>query len=217
MILQKKNLLFDFDGTLVDSAPLHEEAFRMTLASRRPDLLAVFDYPALKGLTTSESFGRIGIVEGDELDYCVRCKQETYRQFVHQGRLKLFSGVQSLFEAAQGAGCELFLVTSGSVGSVCGALKQLGIGNRFRGVVTAEDVPFGKPSPDPYLLCLKRFALTVAESVAVEDAPSGVVSARAAGLQVIGVNDPGIQPIVDCFFLTMTEFAGALGYLGEKV
>lgn len=216
MILPKKNLLFDFDGTLVDSAPLHEEAFRSTLARRRPDLLDAFDYQALKGLTTAEAFQRIGVVDGDERQCCVQQKQQTYRQFVRQGRLKPFSGVGALFDAAKETGCELFLVTSGSAASVHAALAQLDIGKDFRGVVTADDTPSGKPSPDPYLFCLKRFGLSVSDSIAIEDASSGVSSAHAAGLQVVGVNDPAIQTVVDCFFPDLTHLAEALENMREK-
>jgi HAD superfamily hydrolase (TIGR01509 family) len=216
MIAAKRNLLFDFDGTLVDSAPLHEEAFRATLAHQRPDLLRAFDYQALKGFTTSEAFGRIGVVDSSELECCIREKQRTYRQFVEQGRLELFRGVGSLFEAARAAGCELFLVTSGSAPSVHAALERLDIRSRFRGIVTADDVARGKPSPDPYLFCLKRFDLTTRDSIAIEDALSGVMSARAATLSVIGVNDPGVEPVVDCFFLTMSRFARAFSLLRRR-
>ena len=216
MILPKKNLLFDFDGTLVDSAPLHEEAFSLTLARRRPDLLDAFDYPALKGLTTAEAFQRIGVVDGDERHSCVQQKQQTYRQFVRQGRLKPFSGVGALFDAARATGCELFLVTSGSAASVHAALGQLDLRKEFRGVVTADDVSGGKPSPDPYLFCLKRFGLSASDSIAIEDASSGVSSARAAGLQVVGVNDPAIEPVVDCFFPDLTHFAQALETIREQ-
>ena len=76
--------------------------------------------------------------------------------------------------------------------------------------VVVTDVATGKPSPYPYLKCLNKFALTAADSVAVEDARAGVLSAKAAGLRVIGVHDSTIAGSVDCYFPTLSALNKAL-------
>ena len=85
------NLLFDFDGTLANSASLHAQAIVDVLTVERPDLLAAFSYEPLKGLTTAEAFRKIGIGEEPQLSRCVITKQQKYRRLVAEGYLLLFA------------------------------------------------------------------------------------------------------------------------------
>lgn len=204
------NMLFDFDGTLADSSPLHAQAIRDVLAVERPDLLANFSYEPLKGLTTSEAFRRLGVTDELQLSCCVTAKQQRYRDFVRAGRLALLPGAHATLDAARAGKRRLFLVTSGSSGSVMMALAKLGIVDLFDAIVTSDDVTRGKPAPDAYVFCLRNHGLVAAQSVAIEDATSGVRSARDAGLAVVGVNDPRIAPVVDWFFPDLSVFAAAL-------
>ncbi len=205
------NLLFDFDGTLADSSPLHVQAMAETLSAERRDLLPDFDYEPLKGLTSKETFLKLGICEAPQLNRCIKAKQQRYRQLLSEDRLSLLPGARSALKVAQANKHHLFLVTSGSAGSVSLALEKLGIAGCFEAIVTSDDVPRGKPSPDPYRFCIEKFGLMPVQSVAIEDAASGVISAQGAGLRVIGVNNPKIQPLVNQFFLNMNLFAEALG------
>ena len=170
------------------------------LTVERPDLLAAFSYEPLKGLTTAEAFRKVGIGEEPQLSRCVITKQQKYRRLVAEGHLLLLRGARSALDVARANKRRLFLVTSGSAGSISLALAKLGIADFFEGIVTSDDVPRGKPAPDPYRFCIEQFGLTLAQSIAIEDLPSGVCSARAAGLRVIGVNNPEIRTLVDCFF-----------------
>jgi beta-phosphoglucomutase len=204
------NLLFDFDGTLADSVPLHAQAIVDVLTMERPDLLAAFSYEPLKGLTTAEAFRKLGIGEEPQLSRCVITKQQKYRRLVGEGHLLLLPGARFALDVAQANKRSVFLVTSGSTGSVSLALAKLGIADFFEAIVTSDDVPRGKPAPDPYRFCIEKFGLTLAQSIAIEDSPSGVCSARAAGLRVIGVNNPEIRTLVNCFFPDINLFAESL-------
>jgi HAD superfamily hydrolase (TIGR01509 family) len=194
-----RNYLFDFDGTLVDTSPLHAEAYRRVLEERRPDLVAGFDYRALKGKTTRAGYAALGIAEAD-LDAFTACKQTLFRAAVAAGRMYIMPGAAELLNTLKARGIGLYLVTSGSLGSVSEALKAASLTDLFQGIVTADDVTRGKPAPDPFLLCLERFGLDPAESVVVEDALSGVRSAHAAGLKVIAVHDTALKTEADMFF-----------------
>ena len=200
MILSARAFLFDFDGTLVNSAPLHEWAFRMVLSTVSPGLLDQFDYETIKGLTTRHSFVRLGIDDVATLDWCVSAKQRIYREAVAEGHLKAFPGARSILEAVDALGAESFVVSSGSAESVQRGLDSCGLRGYLAGVITAEDAPAGKPAPAPYLACLARFELDRASSIAVEDASAGVRSAQAAGLRVIGVHNPVIASAADSYF-----------------
>jgi len=208
---QFHNLLFDLDGTLVDSSPLHAQAFRHVLEVERPDLVPAFHYDPLKGLTTREAFVRLGIQDGKQLARCIAAKQAHYRKSVADGRLAPLPGARQLLQDCVRARRRLFLVTSGSAPSVRLALGSLDLLHLFEGVVTSDEVRIGKPAPDPFLYCLNQHHLETTTSVAIEDATSGVVSARAAGLAVIGVNNPQIATAVDWFFEDLPALRSAIG------
>jgi HAD superfamily hydrolase (TIGR01509 family) len=205
-----KNLLFDFDGTLVDSVPLHAHAFCDVLANENSAALTSFNYEPLKGLTTREAFRTLGIVDEPRLSRCVAAKQQSYRNLVRDGALTLLPGARSLLERVAKGGWRSFLVTSGSRESVRVALDTLGIADQFASIVTSEDVARSKPAPDPYLFCLRTYGLDAAASIAVEDAPSGVRSAAGAGLSVAGVGNPRIAALVTWYFRDLEAFAAAI-------
>ncbi|MDE5446824.1 HAD-IA family hydrolase [Bradyrhizobium sp. CSA207] len=200
-----RNFLFDFDGTLIDSAPLHAEAFYDVVREERPTLISGFSYEPLKGLMTSDAFRRLGIADEAEVRRLSAKKQTRYRNLVHRGRLSLLPGARELLREGANEGYRLFLVTSGSGPTVRTALAALNLLDVFEDVVSADDVKMGKPFPDPFLLCLQRNGLTKSESIVIEDAESGVIAARAANLSVAGVNNRGVESIVDCFFSDLTK------------
>jgi beta-phosphoglucomutase len=200
MKLAARAFLFDFDGTLVDSGPLHAWAFREVLASAAPATLTHFEYETIKGMTTRDSFARLGIGDACTLDWCVAAKQRLYREAVRCGRLRAYSGARQILETVRANRAKNYLVTSGSADSVRHALDSCGLEEFFAGVITAEDAPAGKPAPAPYLACLVRFGIHPVNAVAIEDSPAGVSSAQGAGLHVIGVHNPDIATTADLYF-----------------
>ena len=184
----KTNYLFDFDGTLVDSSPLHDWAFREVLKTELPAALAQFDYEQARGRATSEVFLECGVTDPAERQRLTALKQRCYQQAVGDGRLRVFPGAAEVLAALSRAGRDLYLVTSGGRSSVELALAATGLAHYFRGVVTASDVNRGKPAPDLYLEALRRFGLDPSSCLVIEDAPSGAEAARAAGLDVIIVD-----------------------------
>ena len=169
------HFLFDFDGTLADSAPLHEWAFRDALAAVAPWTLADFNYAELKGLSTRDACRRLGINQLDLLDFCIAHKQRLYRDAVRAGLLVAFRDARALLRAILELGGDNYLVTSGSADSVGLALDQLDLSALLAGIVTADDAVAGKPAPDLFLQCLAKFGLSVADSIAVEDARDGLL------------------------------------------
>jgi len=212
-----RHFLFDFDGTLVDSAPLHAMAFRKALAIAAPESLTEFEYESLKGLSTRTAFLRMGIAPDARLERCVAEKQKSYRDAVRSGGVKEFPGARSLLNAILADGGTNYLVTSGSPESVNLLLDELKLGFFFSGIITAADVSAGKPDAEPYLVCLQRFELRLDETVAIEDAPSGASSAKAAGLRVIGVHNPGVARLSDYYFPTLSALDAALRKRVERL
>ena len=183
----KRNFLFDLDGTLVDSVAVHARAYVETLSPRYPERARGFEYAPVAGRPTHEVFKALGMKK-PELDEMTQQKQRLYRESIEAGRVKLFPGAAELLRSLQEAGRGLFLVTGASRISAERVLELTGIRTFFAGLITADEVEWGKPSPQPYLRALQNHALEPAECLAVEDGESGVQSAFAAGLDVVLVH-----------------------------
>jgi HAD superfamily hydrolase (TIGR01509 family) len=190
-------MLFDLDGTLIDSAPLHEAAFTAVLAARLPARLPGFDYERVRGQTTRQVFEGLGVADPELLAACVEQKQAHYRDAVASGRLRPMPGARDLILWLRGRAAGVYLVTGGSRRSIEAALGATDLAGLFDGIVTAEDAPRGKPAPDGYLHCLARYNLAAADCCAVEDAPDGIAACRAANIRVAGVFNPAVQETAD--------------------
>ncbi len=189
----KRHFLFDLDGTLVDSSAAHERAYRDALAGHSRELAAAFGYEATKGKRTVEVFRELGLGEPELLARLVRKKQEAYLAHVARGDVELFPGARALLDrlVATGRGC--FLATGASRRSTDQVLARCGVTGLFTDTVTADDVQHGKPSGDCFELLVRRWQLTPADCLVVEDAENGVAAARAAGLHVAVVHSPAVR------------------------
>jgi beta-phosphoglucomutase len=193
-LLRHRNcFLFDLDGTLVDSSACHEQAFVRALNTRRPDLLPSFCYERHKGQATRQVFEDLGVSDRQLQAEMTRDKQDFYMENVYAGKVALLPSAGRLLDFLQARGNRIFLVTGASSRSCRAVLSSLGLAERFDLVITGEDVARSKPSPDPYLECVRRAGLLAQECIVVEDAIAGIESARAAKLEVIVVNNTGLS------------------------
>jgi len=201
--------LFDLDGTLVDSSPVHAHAYRQVLADRHPDLMAGFDYSAVSGLTTLDAFRKLGL-DDNQSQEATLAKQGLYREAVRAGAVRALPGAGALLENIKTRGAAIAIVTSASRASATRTLEGTELLAFTDALITADDVIRGKPDPEPYRTALARLNANPAKAVAVEDALSGIAAAHAAGVKVIGVHEPAIRAQADVFFDYLAAFAGAL-------
>lgn len=198
----------DLDGTLVDSAPVHEAAFRDALAELAPSLLGAFRYQDHAGEATREAVARLG-AGPDLAERLTRRKQQLYRSYVDAGRVAPCRGAGRLLDRLAARGRTAYLVTSGSRGSVHRVLAACALSGRFRGVLARDDVPAGKPDPLVYREACRRWAVGPEDVVVVEDSAHGVAAAVGAGLVTLQVHAdrpaPGAVPVAD-----LDELAAAL-------
>nr|WP_246496927.1 HAD family phosphatase [Sphaerisporangium rubeum] len=178
----------DLDGTLVDSCPAHEAAFRQAIAEFAPGALATFRYAEHTGASTAEVAARL--VPGDAVtaERLTRRKQRLYHEYVEAGMVALLPGARRLLDRLTEDGRTAYLVTSGSRGSVERVLAACSLGGCFRDVLTSDDVPVSKPDPWFYAYACRRWSVDPAEAVAVEDSAHGVASAVGAGLVTLQVH-----------------------------
>jgi HAD superfamily hydrolase (TIGR01509 family) len=181
--------LFDLDGTLVDTMPLHFVAWRKALwqCGLGRELDEDYFY-SLGGVPTLLVAQRIGEHYGVKLDAAEveRVKEKIYLD--HLGDAKLIKPVVA-FARRVARTHPVAIVTGGMPDVAQGSLQATGLGDLFRIVVTPADVPpgRGKPAPDMFLLAARRMGVAPERCLVFEDAEPGIVGARAAGMQFVRV------------------------------
>ena len=207
LLSTKKAFLFDLDGTLVDSSPLHERAYLETFKANGLDV--PFRYEDAKGRSTYDYLATI-LSEKDlpRLQALGAEKQARYRHSI--AFLEPLPGANRLLAFLKSEGKRLFVVTGGSRRSSDHALQSLGLAGYFEGMVAADDVENSKPAPDPYQHALDRLGLPSPQAVAIEDAENGVLSCRAANLDVILVNNEEAGRRIQPYFPDLDSLLKAL-------
>ena len=188
LLARKRLLIFDFDGTLVDSSPLHARAFAEVFAPHGVEV----DYPRIAGMTTEAAVDRLAAearlaLAANERQRLVGAKRERGRQLIEQ-ELEAIDGGPDFVRSAAGR-FQLALCTSGSRRSVEAALVRVELAGCFDPVLTAEDVTRSKPDPEIFLSALDRTGAAAADALVFEDADSGVAAAKAAGIDVLRLPD----------------------------
>ena len=179
-------LLFDLDGTLIDSADANHAAYSRALQEFgvhiEPDEVA----KAAAGRQWRDFLPELLYEAGVERDPAAIAarKGELYRDAL--GDLRL-NGALLALAASVGPEMKTALVTTASSQSVRAILDHPNLRHTFDCVVTGDDVTRHKPDPEAYLLAMARLQLDPRECLAFEDSDIGVASARAAGVSVVRV------------------------------
>ncbi len=180
-------ILFDIDGTLADTDPLHIRAFNIML-ERFGRRISHEEYVRrVMGFANAEImrdfFPDMPVAERRALaDF----KEATFRELV-ASELTPMPGLLDLMDWADDAGLPMAAVTNAPAANAELMLTGLSIRHRFRTVVIGDDLPRGKPDPLPYLVAGERLGVDCANCVAFEDSRSGMRSANGAGAYAIGV------------------------------
>jgi HAD superfamily hydrolase (TIGR01509 family) len=120
-----------------------------------------------------------------------RRKDEIFRGI--EAEIQPFAGVLPFLRQLEHFGVAKAVATSASEIRTASTIERMGLGGYFDAVVTAADVVAGKPHPHVYQLACERMKVLPGNALAFDDAPSGVQSARSAGLRCIGVSNNGLS------------------------
>ncbi|MDS1272651.1 HAD family phosphatase [Lipingzhangella sp. LS1_29] len=187
-------VLWDLDGTLVDSEPLWTVALNdvATELGRPLSSEARSEMTGTDGPTTMRMLADYtGVRMADEELLALRDRVEQHVHTLLMERTPVLPGAEEILRALRRTGTPMALVTSSPQDIAEIALTALG-SDRFDVVVTAADVRHRKPDPEPYLLAARRLEVPPTESWAVEDSPSGADAAETAGCTVL--LSPGALP-----------------------
>jgi beta-phosphoglucomutase len=181
-----KALIFDMDGTIVDSDPVHLRAFADAFAPYGVNVDEDIFRTKISGRTNPLIFGALlPDVPAEEHPRLADEKEAHYRKLA--GDLEPLHGLPELIAWAERHDLRLALVTNGPRLNVEHTLRALRIAERFEVTIAGEDVARAKPDPLPYLTALDRLSLSPDEAIAFEDSPAGLKAAKAAGMYTVGI------------------------------
>lgn len=179
-------LLFDLDGTLAETDPIHFAAFIEVFASYGLPM----DETIFRDKILGQPNSAIGatffphLTPAEQMAICDH-KEAVYRGMA--GRIEPLPGVRALLDWARAEGLACGVVTNAPRANAMLVLDGAGIADYFSAVVCAQELPRSKPDPLPYLTGIDALNGDPARSLAFEDSPAGITAAVAAGLPTVGM------------------------------
>jgi len=179
-------ILFDLDGTIVNTDPIHYIAWREMLKKHSIEIDENFYKSRISGRLNpaiiKDILPQLSSEDGVKL---AEEKEALFREFAPD--LQPLAGFSQLLEWTKTHQLKRALVTNAPRLNVQFMLEVLGIKEAFHTVVIAGEDIAGKPDPAPYQIALNNLGIQATDAIALEDSPSGIRSAVGAGIRTIGI------------------------------
>ncbi|MDY6913066.1 MAG: HAD family phosphatase [Planctomycetota bacterium] len=192
-------LIFDFDGVVVDSEPIHLACFRHVLASRGLQLTREDYYGKYLGYDDHDCFLAAlhdqGASSGEqEITKMIAEKSALVKEALSKS-IEPMPGAVELIRSAADQGLPVAVCSGALRQEIELAAQAVGVRDCFATIISAEDVPRGKPDPAGYVLAARKLAELLGRAVrpgrcvVIEDSPAGIDAAHAAGMKVLAVTN----------------------------
>lgn len=179
-------ILYDLDGTLVNTDPLHFQVWQAMLRHFELDIDEAFYQTKISGrLNPAIVQELLPHLSPGERNQFIEQKEAQFREQAPQ--LAPLAGLVEIIQWATTQGMKQGVVTNAPTKNVYHVLKALDLEETFDQVVIADVLGIGKPDPAPYNHALKAFGLSPNQAIAFEDSPSGMRSAVGAGIPTVGI------------------------------
>jgi beta-phosphoglucomutase family hydrolase len=182
-----KAIIFDMDGVLIDSEPLHFEVDLMLLKelkiNQNKDYLerfVGFTNPAMWQVIKSEYYIEKSIEE------LISLQNRLKLEYLEESNYNAISGIEKLLSDIKNSNISIGIASSSPRIFIEAVIKKIGISNYFDTWASGEDVENSKPEPDVFLKCAELLEVNPMECIAIEDSKSGTIAAKKAGMKCIG-------------------------------
>ncbi|MFF3658195.1 HAD family hydrolase [Streptomyces olivochromogenes] len=186
--LGRTSVIFDLDGTLVDSEPNYFEAGRQTLAEQGITDFTWAEHERYVGISTRETVAlwqeRYGL--RPPLDALLADMNRRYLELA-RAATHVYPEMRKFVELLAAEGASMAVASGSSMAAIEAILTGTGLAAHLTTVVSADEVAHGKPAPDVFLEAARRLEADPADCVVLEDAAPGAAAAHAAGMRCIAV------------------------------
>ena len=189
LLKDRKAVLFDLDGTLVDSMWVWRNIDIDFLSAIGQELPADLQ-KCIEGMSfteTAEYFKKRFSIDDDVEDIKKKWNQMAYDKYTSEVKLK--KGAKEFLARLKSDGIRIGIASSNSVTLIEGALKAEGVLEYFDAITTGCEAGAGKPAPDIYLLAAKKVGIAPSECLVFEDIPMGIMAGNSAGMTTVAVED----------------------------
>lgn len=182
-----KGLIFDLDGTLIDSMPFHVRAWQQVCAEHHYSIQPsfIYDRGGMSSLNIVRELKSMGCDTGDEQAF-VRRKVELYRE--HMAEVPLFESIVGILKRAKGQGAKITIGTGTQRINAVDIIKIHQLESYVDFIVSSDDVTKHKPDPQTYTVSLELMGLPAEQCVVFEDGKPGILAAKAAGIDCVVVD-----------------------------
>ena len=203
-----KAVLWDLDGTLVDSAEFHWQAWRDIMAAEGAPV--TYDQFVLSFGKRNDRIltGWLGDdVDADRMRRLGEAKESQFRELVRAHGIAPLPGAREWVTRLANEGWRHAIATSAPRENLETLIDAMDMRTLFDASVAAEDVTHGKPDPEVFLVAAERLHAAHQHAIVVEDAPMGIEAGRRAGMRTIGVSQMHQLPHADLYVPTLQELA----------
>lgn len=188
-----KAVIFDMDGVIIDSEPLHQQV-EAELLKELGGFITDADKESFVGTTDQHMWStmkeRFDLSE--TVEEMIERKKELFLSEVHA--VPLVPGFKEVLEDLSNAGYLVALASSNNRRAVDQIIDQFDLASYLQVAMSGEDVVHGKPDPEIFLKTALVLGVEPEDCLVVEDARNGVLAAKAAGMKCIGLNNPNSGP-----------------------
>ncbi len=181
-------VLWDMDGTLVDSREYHWQSWHDAMAAEGYQLTYA-EFAATFGQRNDAIIRRYcgDNVALSDITRISNAKEQQYRQQVREQGISLLPGVQHWLDTLRAQGWQQAIASSAPRANLETIIEVLQVGHYFSALVSGEEVEHGKPAPDIFVQAAARLDIAPERCIVVEDSPSGIESGQRGGMRTIGV------------------------------
>lgn len=182
-----KAVIFDMDGVIIDSEPIHLEVDMQTMKNLGCDI-SVEELEKYVGTTNEYMLTEIkkNYNISESIEEILSYKLEMTKKKIIQSNLEPIEGIRELLSDLKNKNIPTAIASSSPRDFINVVISKFKLQEYFKYIVSGEDVVSGKPSPDIYIETAKKLALSPKDCTVIEDSRNGVLAAKSAGMKCIG-------------------------------